>query len=224
MRIHIITPFYRRHLTDVLIKRLTPFDIEWHPICDSVDMQPFENGTLDWIHPLLVPPLQPSPMTAHRKCNDFIDAGDIADEDYYCFMGDDDMYEDDFFDVMREIINNSHPGVIICSQYRGNATPACDVGRHPYHALVITKLEDIRAGNIGMPQYLVRGDVLKHVRFQEYEIWGDGFYAEELRRRFPNEIVFVPDSWCFGGYFQPGRYTDSATFRSPTWRLPEVTG
>lgn len=101
MKAHVLTPFYRKHLTKTLIAYFEKMDIIWHPICDPTDIEPFKDNTRDWIQPLLCSPLVPTDQ-CYRKFNDFINAGQIVDEDYYCFSGDDDMFEPGFFDVVRQ--------------------------------------------------------------------------------------------------------------------------
>jgi hypothetical protein len=217
MNIHIITPFYRKALLPTLIHYLKPMDIIWHPVCDPVDIEVFENNTISWIKPLLCTSFLPTDM-CYRKINDFIESENIIDDDYYGFMGDDDMYEPGFIDVIRE----QTAKILIYSLYRGNVIPECDTERHPPMSIVINSLDEIQVCNIGLGMYIMKGEILRQTKFQNNHIWDDGRYAEELKARWPDDIKLLPDLYIFGNYFQPGRYTDKNNFIKSTWELPVI--
>lgn len=127
----------------------------------------------------------------------------IQDDEYYCFMGDDDMYEPGFFDTIRK----QSADIIIVSLARGDTIPkeAKGESRHPTYPLILKSLADIRVCNIGLPQFIIKGHILKQVKFLILESCGDGYYAEELRKQFPDKIMFLPDTFAFMNYFEPGR-------------------
>ncbi|MHA1342376.1 MAG: hypothetical protein ACTSQG_00185 [Promethearchaeota archaeon] len=214
MKIHIITPFYRQHLLPTLIKYLEGIDIEWHPVCDPVDIKAFENNDKSWVHPLLCPPLKIPGDQCYRKFNDFIDAGDIINEDYYGFMGDDDMFEPGFFDVIRQ----QTAKIIVYSNYRGNNPTS----NHPQYPLIMKNIDDICVCNIGTGMYIVKGEILKQTKFKIDHIWDDGRYAENLKNKWPNDIQILPDLFIFGNYFEPGRFTSKENFIKNTWELPQI--
>lgn len=219
MNIHVICPFYRKHLLTTLIHYLEPMGIIWHPVCDPVDIEPFENNALEWVRPLLCEPLIIGSDQCYRKINDFIDAGGIIDDDYYGFMGDDDMYEPCFFNVLRR----QTARIIINSNYRGDTIPDDNaVVKHGAYPLIMSGLKDIFAGNIGFAMYFVKGETLKQTRFGNENGNDDGHYAEMLKARWPGDIVFLPESFVFGNYFQLGRFTSKEAFIKSGWELPEL--
>jgi hypothetical protein len=219
MKIHVITPFYRKQLLPVLIGYLAPFDVEWHPVCDPIDIRAFENNNYKWIHPLLCKPFCPSDM-CYRKINDFIDAGNIIDGDYYSFMCDDDMYEPRFFNVIREQTKK----IIFHSCCRGDTIPNIPgAENHPVYPLIINTPDDIRVCNIGLGMYIIKGDILKQIRFSNIDKWGDGMMAVELKTRWPNDFIIISDLFVFGNYFEPGRFTTKESFIKSNWELPKAT-
>jgi hypothetical protein len=199
--IHIICPFYREHLLPTLIKYLEPMNIIFHPVITPVENVPIQR---DWIFPLISP--IDAYVISYEKINQFIEKAVINDDDYYGFMGDDDMYPQDFFDTIRQQTAN----ILVYSLLRGDRIPDDNIEKHPIYPLVISKLSDMQVCNIGMLQYIVKGRILKQTRFNNTHKWGDGMYAEMLRDKFPNEIKFLPDLFAWGNYLQPGRYINNA--------------
>ncbi|MHA1342377.1 MAG: hypothetical protein ACTSQG_00190 [Promethearchaeota archaeon] len=203
MNFHVIVPFYRQHLTDELIKHFEPMDLIWHPVCDKVDIEPFKNIDKDWIKPVLCPPLKIPGETAYRKINDFIDAGDIIDDDYYGFIGDDDMYVPGFIDKIKQ----QTAKIIIFSASRGQLTPDDDcIYKWPPIDLIINVLDDVRVAAIDFCQMIVKGEILKKTRFGIHDICDDGHYAENLKNTWPNDIQILPEIGVNKNYFQLGRY------------------
>ena len=215
MKIHIITPFFRTHLIPTLIHYLEPMGIEWHPVIGHDSEARFDR---DWIHPVRTDELLPTDM-CYKKIDDFADTQEIIDDDYYGFMGDDDMYEPEFFDVIRE----QTAKIIMFSVYRGDSIPTGDDSEpHPWTPIRISSIEDVRVCNIGMGMYIVKGEILKQNRFGNNHKWDDGRYAVRLRGQFPDDIVLLPDLFIFGNFFQPGRYNKKEAFLKPNWELPEI--
>lgn len=215
MNIHIICPFYRKYLLSTIIYYLEPTGIFWHPVCDPTDIKIFKNNKKNWIKPLLVEPFKPEEQ-CYRKINDFIEKETIIDNDYYGFMGDDDMYEPGFFNVIRE----QTAKIIFFSNYRGDTIPADDPSQHPIYPLIIDGPDKIRTCNIGMGMYILKGEILKQTKFDLTCIWDDGHYAEMLKERWPDDFICIPDLFVFGNYFQPGRFTTTKKFLKKTWELP----
>lgn len=216
MKIHIGTQFHRENLLETLIHYLEPMDIEWYPVCDSEEIKNFGNNDKNWIHPILCEPLCSPPEHACRKLNNFIEGIDIDDDDYYCFLDDDSMYEPEFFDIIRQ----QAAKILFCSLSRGDSIPV-NAHPHPVYPLIIKSHEDIRVYNIGMCQYIIKGDILKKMRFRNQNNFDDGIFAEDLKRLFPQYCVFLPDLFVFGNYFEPGRYTNDNWKRKKHWELPE---
>lgn len=218
MNIHIVCPFYRKYLLPTILHYLEPMNIIWHPVCDDIDIEAFKDNKYSWVRPLLCRPLIQTDQ-CYRKINDFIDAGDIINNDYYGFMGDDDMYESGFFDVIR----NQTAKILINSNYRGDTIPndrACI--KHGISPLIMKTLNDVRIRNIGFAMYFVKGEILRQTKFGNEVTNDDGRYAEMLKKRWPNDIKILSDSFVFGNFFQPGRYTKKEKFLKSNWELPKI--
>lgn len=215
MRIHVITPFYRKHLLPTIINYLKFTGIEWYPVCDEIDIRAFDSNDELWIHPILCAPLNRNDH-AVRKLNDFIDVTDIIDDDYYGFCGDDDGYEPGFFDTIRR----QSAKIIFTSLSRGDTIPN-GAHPHPTYPLIIRGPEDVKPCNIGLCQFVIKGEILRQMRFHNKHNYDDGLFAQELKDRFPNDCVYLPDLFSFGNYLEPGRYTSDAWKIKPHWRLPE---
>ena len=204
MNFHVLMPFYRKHLTETLIKHLKPMNVIWHPICDHVDIEPFEDINEQWIQPALTPKLKIGQETAYKKVNDCVDRIDIVDDDYYGFVGDDDMYAPGFIDKIKQ----QSAKIIVYSCSRGEVTPNDDCPyKWPPIDLVINTLDDIRIANIDFCQYIVKGEILRQMRFGEHNVCDDGHYAIGLKERWPNDILIMKEIGVNKNYFQPGRYT-----------------
>jgi len=204
------------------MKYFEPMGIHFYPmVAPEHDVFPKD---IDWLHPIHVPELwrvsREIPGEAcFRKINDFLDTQEINDDDYYGFMTDDDMYEPGFFDVIRQ----QTAKIIIYSLYRGDSIPYDEIAApHPTTPLIMNGHGDVRVCNIGLLQYIIKGEIFKQTRFSTTDYWGDGHFAVDLKTRWPNEVRYIPDLWAFGGYFQPGRYTRSDLLRKPAWKLPEI--
>lgn len=202
MTFHAIMPFYRKHLLDDLTSHFEPMDLMWHPVCDPVDIQAFEGNTREWIKPLLCKPLIIPPDGCYRKINDFIDADDIDDNDYYGFIHDDDMYAPGFIEWVKQ----QTARIIICSASRGQRVSDVNGYPHPATPLIIKNLNDIHLYNIDMCQMIVKGEILRQTRFGNLVDYDDGLYAENLKMKWPDDIKIFSDIGVNFNYFQPGRY------------------
>ena len=216
MKIHVGTQFHRNYLLPTLIHYLEPMNIKWYPVCDPEEIKTFENINKPWIHPILCKPLQSPPEHACRKLNDFIENIAINDNDYYCFMGDDDMYEPGFFDVIRK---QTTP-IIFVSLSRGDTIPE-GAHPHPTYPLIMRDPDDVRVYNIGMTQYIMKGSIVKQMRFKNQNNFDDGIFGEDLKNKFPNQAKFIHDLFVFGNYFEPGRYTNDNWKLKKHWELPK---
>ena len=219
MNIHIICPFYRKTLLPTLLKYLEPENIIWHPICDHIDIQAFDINHLPlWVQPIICAPFLATDM-CYRKINDFLDIGTIIDSDYYGFMGDDDMYEPGFFDTIRQ----QTARILVYSCYRGDTTPVIEEAeQHPSNPLIIRTIDDIQVGRVGLGMYIIKGEILRQTRFGNNHKWDDGYFAVNLKERWPGEIKILSDLFVFGNYFEPGRFTSKNNFIKNTWELPVI--
>jgi len=204
MNFHAIMPFYRQRLTEILIKHFESMNLVFHPVCDRIDIQPFKDNKISWIQPLLVRPLQIPGDQCYRKNDDFIVMADIIDEDYYGFIHDDDMYVPGFIDKIKK----QTAKIIFYSASRGQAWATADIGPYnwPPVPLIINTIEDVRIANIDMCQVIVKGEILKQVRYGNSSVCSDGEFAEMLKKTWPNDILILPEFGVNFNYFQPGRY------------------
>jgi len=204
MNFHLLMPFYRKFLINTLMDHLEPMGLIWYPICDHIDIEPFEDINEKWIKPALTPKLKIGQETAYKKVNDCIDRIDVMDSDYYGFIGDDDMYCPGFIDKIKQ----QTAKILIFSCSRGEITPndSC-MYKWPPVDLTITTLGDIRIANIDFCQMIVKGEILRQMRFGERDVCDDGHYAEGLKNQWPDDIIILPEIGVNKNYFQPGRYT-----------------
>jgi hypothetical protein len=235
MKIHVLTPFWRKDLIPTLIHHLEKHNIEWYPIIapnEQIDLEKESLSELfnrEWIHPVVVPNIDMAkePLGSFRKFNDFLDTQEIIDSDYYCFMSDDDGYEPGFFDVIRKQIAK----IIMCSMYRGNHLPTADktCASHSTCPLFMRNFEDIRFCHVGQEQFIIKGEIFKKHRWctpNTRNAPADGAYAIELKEKYKDEILFLPNLFVFFNYFQPRRYNKRAGKRRPllksTWEYPTI--
>lgn len=215
MKIHVICPFMRHHLLQTLLQYLEPMCIEWYPVV--LESEKFEVD-LNWVHQIVALNLEEGGL-GYKKVNYFIDTQEVIDDDYYCVMGDDDMYEQGFFDIIRE----QTADILYVSMSRGNAIPTYEgVTPHQTHPLIIKSLDDVRRYNINFAQYIMKGKILKQMRFGFVINCEDGIFAEELKEKFPDNSVFLPDLFVFGNYFELERYTNNDWKIKPQWELPKI--
>lgn len=215
MNVHILCPFYRQYLYKTLINYYGKMGVIFHPICDSIDINPFKENKLDWVKPFLCPPLKPKEQ-CYVKFNYFIDSEEIIDDDYYGFMGDDDMVEDGLIDELKKKISD----IIYISNYRGDSIPNDGSCPHSVRPIIPKRPEDVRPNWIGLGQFYVKGHILKEVRFNTASGAGDGMFAQALLRL--GSVEFMSDWFTFGNFFQPGRHTRKDKFLKPNWELPQI--
>jgi hypothetical protein len=226
MKIHLLCAFYRKYLYKTLINYYEKENIIFHPICDSVDIEPFKDNTLDWIQPYQCPSLKIPGDQVYKKFDYFLDGNELIDDDFYGFIDDDSMYEPGFFSELRKYSNFD---IVYISNYRGDKIPHDGSVGHAVAPLITRKKEDVRVDNIGLAMYFVKGRILKGtwynsvspVRFGNNWSGDDGLFAQKLLGT-TNNIFFLSDWYVLGNYFQPGRHTDKNKFPKPNWILPEI--
>lgn len=222
MNIHILTPFYRKYLLKTLIHYYSKMNIIWHPICDKIDIEPFKDNKLDWVRPLLCPPLKKG-QQCYEKFNHWINIDDIEDNDFYGFSGDDDMFEEGLFDELRKVSDSVN--VVYISNYRGDKIPNDGGAPHPVEPIIMKRIEQVAPCQIGLGEFFVRGKILRQVRFDNHDGAGDGRFAQNVGAMcwpVAGSVEFKPNWFVFGNFFQPGRHTDPKKFLKPTWKLPEI--
>jgi len=220
MNIHILTPYYRKYLYKTLIHYYTPKHIIWHPICDEVDIEPFKDNTLEWVKPFLCPPLQKG-QQCYEKFNHFLKGNEIIDEDFYGFCGDDDMWEDGIFSELRKL--DPEINIVYLSNYRGDKIPNDGGAPHPVHPIIMKDISQVKPCHIGLGEFFIKGRIFKQHTFDNLDGAGDGRFAQKIYKGLnPKTILFKPNWFVFGNYFQPGRHTDKNKFLKDNWKLPEI--
>jgi hypothetical protein len=214
MDIHILTPFYRKDLAATLIYYWRQHNIFWYPLMAPSDYIELPNES--WIRPVTVEELKKG-ENCFVKVDYFREHHLIIDEDYYGVTCDETIYEPGFMDVLRQ----QTAKIVVCSSYRGNAIPKDGSAPHPVNPLIIRGLQDIKYCGIGMGQWFVKGDILRSVPYHENKRKDDGQYAMELKKRYPTNIVFIPEWFSLANYLQKGRHTKKEKFLKSHWELPE---
>jgi hypothetical protein len=161
-----------------------------------------------WFKDLLLEHLSKLPVEVHlltyptatnepgyEKLNLFIWYENIIDDDFYCILNDDDFYEEGVFDNLpdADVIFIS----MDCGDNRvsGNAClklPACP--------------EYIHVGSVGSEQFIVKGKVLKQMRYRTDICTADGEMAMWLKDNF--NCVYEPDRVVKFNYLEPGRWNE----------------
>ena len=213
MKVHVLCPFYRTHFANTLVRYFESEGVEYYPIV--APKEDIEFG-VPWVHNIRVKELEPGEQ-CFRKFNDFIDTQSICDNDYYAFACDETVFEPGFF----EIIKNQTAKVIFVSAYRGDTVPNDGSTPHAAHTHYVRSEEDIRVGYIGLGQFIVKGSVLKRVRFKIDAPVCDGEFAVLLSHRYKGNVAFLTDWFVFSNYLQRGRFTNKEALLKSNWELPE---
>lgn len=212
MDFHVIMPYHRSYLHDILKEQFSKMEVIWHPVCDPDEIKDFQNDTEEWIDPVSCCYLTIPGDQCYKKVNDFIESTIIVDDDYYGFLGDDDMYAPDFVNKIKKFID---AGVIITSMSRGdNYTTDQVMYNWPPVPIYQHKFDDVRVANIDFCQMIVRGWILKNTKFHNSSVCDDGEYAVHLKNVYGNDICFLPEIGVFKNFYEPNRYnTDVDTHR-----------
>jgi hypothetical protein len=204
--IHLIMPFSRHYLWNTLVEHYRPMNVILHPIMFE-DEAAKSASHEPWIEPCVMPGDSPQSdlLIGSRKANHFLENYLIDDNDYYALAADDDMFEPDVFDAIREM---DEP-VIFISLKRGHRIPE---GLPPHRryppTTLFAKPENVVIGSISGEQYFMRGSVAKICRLDESSLVADGLLAMHLKSNYP--IRYEPDLYALFNYFEPGRW-DKAT-------------
>jgi len=200
MKIHVITAFSRWHLYDTLKKMYDIPDVMWHPLVDKnkvvVDKTQYPEvievdnmGEIDGAY-------------CYRKTNRFIETQKIIDDDYYMFMCDDDALDNGFIDWLK----TQTAEILVVSCLRGDQTPIDGACPHGTSTLIAAR-QNMCIGNCTWEQLIVKGKILKDLRFDEVNCCADGQMLNEVAMKYQN-ITFVPDRVIKFNYFQPGRWNE----------------
>ena len=195
-KVHVLTAFSRYNEKDKFVNYLSRFRdvIFFHPI-ELETKSDWGRKNKDWIKPLCLPKHDETWDFCYEKLNYFIAKNDIIDDDYYCFMNDDDGVEDSCFD---EILN-CDTDVVFISMKRGNN----QVGVHPINTL-IASCKNIGLCLTGLEQIIVKGHVLRGLKFNNH-MWADGQLADYLNMS-QHSKTYLPDTFALFNFFERGRF------------------
>jgi hypothetical protein len=198
---HILTPFSRKENLNFYLKNLQTKNIIWHPITHE-SIVSFECNS--WIIPFHIDfSLLPQNDPNYFKLNYFIENGIIIDDDWYCFLNDDDWMEGN---VINEINKINDYDVVFCSMRRGDRIPnSKDVQPHGTETLIAKK--GVGCGSIGLEQIFIKGKILKQIKFNassEIQYMSDGVLAEELQNKY--EVKYIDNIFMLFNYLEPGRW------------------
>jgi hypothetical protein len=171
MNIHVVTPFSRFHLETVLLDHLRPFNIQWHPITNGAQSLVTQEP---WVHSFVYDTPEVFDI-CYEKLNGWLSTYPLIDDDYYCFMCDDDGYTLNFFDQLREC---THSVVFVTTRGEGFQMCACP--------------SNSRVGGSGLRSYAVKGTIAKTMRFNEGNHAADGQMTQHLYATVADH-VFRPD-------------------------------
>lgn len=198
MPIRVVTPYSRPWNVPALYNHLVAQGVVWHPLVFDT---PWPEGyDAHWIDPFYAfVPDGVDPFC--HKINAFARSGRIVDMDRYCLLCDDDMYGPGVLDGVRALTDR----IVVVSMRRGDRTP--ETGR-PHPATTLTAaLENMRAGQVGLQQCLMLGEVFKRlVMPEDRPNICDGLAAEWLAENYGDEIKFMPDLFVHFNFLQPGRW------------------
>ena len=124
----------------------------------------------------------------------------VKDNVYYSVLMDDDS--------ISKSMQNIKPkkNITIVSMKRGYRTPAVSnpLKAHPAHTLYAHP-SNMKIGQIGAEQIILKGDLLKNLRFNEKSHTADGEMAEYLYKVYP-DIDYQPHRYILFNYLEKGRY------------------
>ncbi len=201
-QIHLIMPFMRHNLKEILIKVYRPMGIIWHPIMFQNESTNFNEP---WIFPLIIPIDSKECkilMPGNFKRNWFIKNNEIINDDYYVTVDDDDMYEAGVFDKIKQMDDD----IVVISMKRGRFIPmgVSDIRKYPITTLYAHP-DNVQVGKISAQQSFVKGKIFKqHLFNEEYHCW-DGEMAIH-HKESGEQIRYEPGFFAFFNYYEPGRW------------------
>jgi len=189
--IHIITPFSRKQNINFYLNLYSNPLVLWHPI--YIGDFPFAEGrNVEALH--VEDPPQGVDI-CYWKINKFIERGAIVNNDLYLFINDDDSIELPFYERVVALQGEC----FFVGMKRGMHQPP---NGHPTSTLI--PFEGAAPGQIGLEQIIVRGSLLKTLRFREDNGMADGIMAVELQQKC--KVIYIKDLFTLFNYLEPGRW------------------
>ena len=201
-QIHLITPFLRHNLRNVLIEAYRPMGIIWHPIMFRNEVTDFNEF---WIHPSIIPMNSKECLALMPGCfkrNWFVRNYKIIDEDYYVTVDDDDMYEPGVFGAVKQMDDD----IVVISMKRGQFIPVGVPEIRKYPATTLYAHQDnIQIGSISAQQLFVKGKIFKSHLFNEENHCWDGEIAIH-HKESGEQIRYEPGLFALFNFYEPGRW------------------
>jgi hypothetical protein len=207
---NVITSVGRLQNITTIKRHIQSFGVKWHVITDE-DLEFSIQFKDEWISSYVCPNNHKEFWArCHGALNWFIETQKLEDDEFYCFMNDDDGYEQDFFKKVANVVqhvkteNSVDVDVIIVSMKRGNNIPedVIDIRKHPTHTL-IAHPDNMRVGGVGLEQIIIRGKLLKNYSLP-MDVCGDGMFIAKAARE--NLVAYAPNVHVLFNYFEPGRW------------------
>lgn len=202
---NIITPLARFENFPKQKEHLRNKNIKWHIITDE-DSDVKITIEEPWISHYVCPN---KGQQFWERCNNsinwFIENHILNPEEFYGILNDDDGYEDDFFQKLKEFVDfNTNYNLFICSMKRGHNIPkdAVPVRRHPTSTLYANPI-NMRVGGVGVEQFFIKGEFLKKHRIP-VTTCGDGELISELVKTY--KTIYAENIFVLFNYFEPGRW------------------
>jgi hypothetical protein len=208
---NVITPFARVENYEKLKDHLRPKNINWHVITDLGHKATDGIGSPEepWVQHYVCP--NNTGPNYWDKCNNsmnwFLNTQKIDDDQWYCFINDDDGYEPNFFDKIATGIDKCKPNlpeIVIASMKRGDNSPDRPNGHKHETNTLYARPESMHMGGVGLEQIVVKGRILNlGYRFPLF-ICGDGMFIMSITHH--NPTLYIPDAYVWFNYFEPGRW------------------
>lgn len=186
----IVTPFGRVENKQILISHIWGMNVKWAVLTDlDTDFPPWVR-----VHKFFSAPGHISPTC---MMNHFIQ-NYLEDEEQYCFLMDDDFFEDGFFTKIP------NADVVIVSMLRGDheIATADPTGCHPTFPLIAMP-RNMRPYRVGLEQLIVKGKILRKYKSAP-RIPGDGVMIAEIVKN--EDVTYVSDAYVLFNYLQDGRW------------------
>ena len=192
----------RHELKGTLIESYRTMGIIWHPIMFQDEATEF---TEPWIFPSIIQSESKDcnvMMLGNYKRNWWIKNNDIIDEDYYVTVDDDDMYEPDVFDAIKQMDDD----IVIISMKRGKNIPQDVTKIRSYPTSTLHAGEsNLKIGSISAQQSFIKGKIFKEHLFNEENHCWDGEIAIH-HHESGEQIAYRPDLFALFNYYEPGRW------------------
>lgn len=209
MKFNVITPMARFNNIARLKAHLEPQGIHWHVIVDD-DCGFYVKFEESWISTYVCPNrLDIFWARCNNSINWFLDTQNIAEDEYWCILNDDDGYEPEFFNKLVDYIDYAHEQgqearAIITAMHRGHQVPP-NTPIEKYHPTSYLPADPsyTRPGSVGVEQLIMRGDLMRQYRLPLAND-GDGQWVTKVASE--NMIMYTPDVEVWFNYFEPGRW------------------